>query len=167
MSAVIWSLSPECPVTKVCVSVWTPALLEGVPPKNPDSATYLYEDNHSISVATDFFSPYLAFLICEMGIMGVTASLGCCEVNTGKHLRRYFAQSRHSTHFSCYYSSYYHLRILGQDPQKQILRGYPRLSDLLRQCSWGTGEETGEGPGEAGTGWERKRPVRVQRMALA
>ena len=51
------------------------ALPEEVSNKNPDSATYLHEDNNSISVATDLSYLYLGFLICEVGIMGVTTSL--------------------------------------------------------------------------------------------
>lgn len=67
-----------CVYVCVCMCV-TLAFSEGIPGENPDSASYLYEDNNSISMATDLSSLYLSFFIHEVGIKGVTTSLGCCE----------------------------------------------------------------------------------------
>lgn len=93
-------------LVSLCVHVCIPTLSEGLPSKNPHLAPYPYGDN-------DVPSLYLGFHICEMGIIGVTTSLGLCEVNTIKHLRQYFAHSRHSINLSYYWYYYYYYHTEG------------------------------------------------------
>ena len=157
----------QCPPSKcvhtcgrlcLCLRVYacTPALSEGLSGKNSVWATYPSEGNNSISRATGLSSLFLGFLTRAMGIMGVTTSSGCCEVNAIKHLRQYFVHSRHSLNVSsCYHYCHSYLRGVFSSPEPD-----PVVGTLAKCVPEGALPGDRRGPGGSRTGEEEARRCR-------